>query len=213
MIVDPNITSYIYSLEKDNPAPLEALRTFAEETGVPVIRREMESFIKVLLRLCKPGSILEIGSGIGYSAIFFAMNTPEDCHITTIENFEERVIQCRENISGSGFKDRITLIDGDAAEILKDMHEPADMIFLDAAKAQYITMLPDILRLMKTGSVLLADNILQDGHLTDSRYITPRRQRTIHERMREFVRAVKNTDELETSLITIGDGVALSVKK
>ena len=213
MLIDPNITSYIHSLERGNPRQLEELRAFAEKEGVPIIRREMESFIRVLFELKKPERILEIGAGVGYSSIFFAFNTPAGCSITTIENFDERVRQCGENIKAFSLEDRIKLISGDASEVLKEFTGPYDFIFLDAAKAQYITMLPDILRLLEPGGVLLADNILQEGHLIESRYITPRRQRTIHERMREFVWEVKHSPELESAVITIGDGVTLSVKK
>lgn len=211
MILDQNITTYIHSLECEPEPVLEKLRERAEAEGVPIIRREMESFIRVLLKMKAPKAILEIGAGVGYSAIFMAMNT--DCHITTIENYEERIVQARANIEETGMQDRITLIEDDAANVLPTLEGPYDMIFLDAAKGQYITFLPDILRLLPEGGILLADNVLQDGELVRSRYVTPRRQRTIHDRMREFIWEIKHSEELETSLITIGDGVTLSIRK
>ena len=130
--------------------------------------------------------------------------------ITTIENYEPRLKEARRILKEH---DNIFLIEADAAEAIKTLEGPYDLIFLDAAKGQYIVMLPDLLRMLPPGGILLADNVLQDGELIRSRYITPRRQRTIHSRMREFIWEVKHSDELDTSLITIGDGVILSVKK
>lgn len=213
MIVDQNITTYIHSLEREPDPDLESLRLQAEADGVPVIRRETESFIKVLLGILNPGSILEIGTAIGYSAIFMARNTSEGCHITTVENYEERIASAENNISKFGMKERITLIGKDAQEVLPALDGTYDLIFLDAAKGQYITFLPDILRLLPRGGILLSDNVLQDGELVRSRYTTPRRQRTIHDRMREFIWEIKHSDELETTLLTVGDGLTLSVRK
>ena len=213
MIADQNITTYIHSLEREPDPELEQLRLLAEEKGVPIIRRETESFIKVLLGISRPQSILEIGTAIGYSAIFMAKNTDRATHITTVENFEERIAEAEANINKFGMKDRITLIGKDAADILPDLEGPFDMIFLDAAKGQYITFLPDLLRLLPEGGILLADNVLQDGELVRSRFSTPRRQRTIHDRMREFIWQIKHSDEMETSLLTVGDGLTLSIRK
>lgn len=209
MIIDPNITTYLYSIEPEGPAYLERLREHAEQEQVPVIRREMEPFMRVLLAMAQPDHILEIGTGIGYSALF--MNScVKQAKITTIENYEPRLKEARKNLQEY---DTITLVEEDAAETVKKLQGPFDFIFLDAAKAQYIVMLPDLLRLLPKGGILLADNVLQDGELIRSRYVTPRRQRTIHSRMREFIWEVKHSPELETSLVTIGDGVVLSVKK
>ena len=216
MIVSENITTYVHSLEKPAGYFLEHLRQKAEGSGVPIIRREMESFIKVLLAIHRPATILEIGTAVGYSAIFMGLNS--GARITTIENYEPRIIEARKNLhmAEKEYPDltgRIQMIAGNAEEVLKELVVPVDFIFLDAAKGQYITMLPDILRLLPSGGVLLSDNILQDGALVRSRYATPRRQRTIHERMREYVWEVKHNEQLETTLITIGDGVTLSIKK
>jgi len=142
-----------------------------------------------------------------------ARNTSEGCHITTVENYEERIAAAENNISKFGIKERITLIGKDAQEVLPALDGTYDLIFLDAAKGQYITFLPDILRLLPRGGILLADNVLQDGELVRSRYTTPRRQRTIHDRMREFIWDIKHSDELETTLLTVGDGLTLSVRK
>jgi len=209
MIIDGNITTYIHSLEPDGPEWLAKIRSYAEEKNVPVIRREVEPFLNVLLNISSPERILEIGSGIGYSALFMNCVLPS-AKILTIENYEPRLRDCRRFLAD---KDHITLIEGDAAVIIRGMSEPADFIFLDAAKGQYIQMLPDIKRLLKPGGLLLADNVLQDGTLVRSRYIVPRRQRTIHSRMREFLWEVKHCPEFDASVITVGDGMLLGIRK
>ena len=209
MIINDNITTYIHSLEPDGPDWLEKVRCYAEEEQVPVIRREMEPFLKVLLNIARPGRILEIGTGIGYSALFMNHVLPET-KIITIENYEPRLQDCRRFLAG---RERITLLEGDGAQIIRGMNEPFDLIFLDAAKGQYLQMLPDIKRLLDPGGILLADNVLQDGTLARSRYIIPRRQRTIHSRMREFLWEVKHCPEFDASVITIGDGVLLGVRR
>ena len=209
MIVDSNITTYIHSLEPDGPQWLAQIRRYAEEEHVPVIRREMEPFLKVLLNISCPGKILEIGAGIGYSALFMNHVLP-DARITTIENYEPRLRDCRRFLAD---KERIKLVEGDGLQIIRGMKDPVDLIFLDAAKGQYIQMLPDIKRLLHPGGILLADNVLQDGTLVRSRYIIPRRQRTIHSRMREFLWEVKHCPEFDASVITIGDGVLLGIRR
>jgi len=213
MITDPNITTYIHSLESEPLPVFERMREYAEEHGVPIIRREMESFIRVLTDMIRPEKILEIGTGIAYSSVFFAECAGEGCSITTIENYPPRIAEAEKNIREAGMEERITLIEDDAANVLPALSGSFDLIFLDAAKGQYMAFLPDILRLLRPGGALLADNVLQEGELVMSRYVTPRRQRTIHDRMREFIWEVSHHPDLDTSLITIGDGVTLSIKK
>lgn len=210
MIVSDRLTTYLHSLDTGNSAFLEEMRSFAKKTEVPIIRREMESFLSVLLSLIKPEQILEIGTGIAYSAIFMAQHS--DAKILTIENYEKRIALAEEYLRKSGLKERIRLQKGDAAEVLRTIESQSyEFVFLDAAKAQYIEMLPDILRILKPGGVLLADNVLQEGDLIESRFVTERRQRTIHERMRQFLWEVKHHPALETSILTVGDGVSLSI--
>ena len=211
MIVNERLTTYINSLDSDNSLLLSELREYASLNEVPIIRREMESFIRVLLEIKKPEKILEIGTAIAYSSIFMADNS--NALITTIENYDKRIVVAKENIKKANMTERIKLVEDDALKIVSELEEKFDFIFLDAAKGQYIEMLPDLIRLLPKGGILLADNVLQDGDLVDSRFVELRRQRTIHERMREFLFEVKHSEFLETSIITIGDGVSLSVKK
>lgn len=180
---------------------------------MPVIRREMQSFLKVFLMIQRPRKILEVGTAIGFSAVFMAEYGPEDCRITTIENYEKRIPIARENIKRSGYGQRITLIPGDAAEVLKTLEGSYDLIFMDAAKGQYIRFLPEVLRLMGQGSVLISDNVLQEGDLIESHYLVERRDRTIYKRMREYLYTLKHSGELETSILPLGDGITLSVRR
>ena len=118
----------------------------------------------------------------------------------------------RRHFEWAGLSDRITLLEGDAGEILKKLDGPFEFIFMDAAKGQYIHWLPMILRLLSDGGILFSDNVLQDGDVVQSRYAVERRDRTIHARMREYLYTLKHMEELETSIIPIGDGAAISVK-
>lgn len=217
LIVDERYVEYINSLEREMPAYLEELEQFALETDVPIVRKEMQSFLKTLLTLHKPRQILEVGTAIGFSALLMSEYMPKDGHITTIEKYEKRIPLARDNFEKNGKTDQITLIAGDAMDVLREMadnhKQQFDLIFMDAAKGQYIHFMPDVLQLLKPGGVLLSDNVLQDGDVIESRYAVTRRNRTIHTRMREYLYELKNNEALQTSIIPLGDGIALSVKK
>ena len=148
---------------------------------------------------------------MGFSALLMCEYNPVPCHITTIENYEKRIPLALENFKKAGREDRITLLAGDAADILKDLEGPFDLIFMDAAKGQYLHFLPDVVRLMAPGSVLISDNVLQDGDIIESRFLVERRNRTIHKRMREYLYQLKHRDDLVTSVLPLGDGVTVSV--
>ena len=213
MITDERFSAYINSLENGNPPYLDELEAFAKSTQVPVIRKEMQSLMRTLLVMNKPKRILEVGTAIGFSALFMSEFMPEDGHITTIEKYEKRIPIARENFKKFHKEDKITLLEGDAGEILKELEGPFDFIFMDAAKGQYIHFLPDVLRILAPSGVLLSDNVLQDGNIIESKFAVTRRDRTIHKRMREYLYTLKNHEQLETAILTLGDGAALSVKK
>ncbi len=214
MIVNDRIVSYIHSLESQNSEILEKIEQSAIKDNVPIIRKEMESFLRVMLTISKPLNILELGCAIGYSAILMSEYLPEGGHITTIENYDKRIVEAKSNIQMAGLEDKITLLEGDAMEVMKDLESGKyDFVFMDAAKAQYINFLPEVMRLMKPGAILIADNVLQDGDIIESRYGVIRRNRTIHSRMREYMYQVKHMEELETTIVPIGDGITMSVKK
>lgn len=214
MIVNERIVSYINSLNADNEGVLADIENEAKAAGVPVIRKEMENFLKVMLAVKKPAGILEVGAAVGYSSILMSMNVDSDCHITTIENYDIRIEQARHNIARAGKESQITLLEGDAMNILKDLpSQEYDFVFMDAAKAQYINFLPEVLRVMKTSAVLISDNVLQEGSIAESRYAVTRRDRTIHARMREYMYELTHMNELITSIVPIGDGITMSVKR
>ena len=211
-MIDERLTTYINSLDTGNTEFLEQLERYAHETYVPVIRREMQSFLKVLLAIKKPMKILEVGTAIGFSTLLMCEYGPAGCQITTIENYQKRIPIARENFKKSGYENQITLLEGDAKDILKELEESFDLIFMDAAKGQYIHFLPDVLRLLRTDGVLVSDNVLQDGDILESSYLVERRNRTIHKRMREYLYTLKHHPQLVTAVLPVGDGITVSSK-
>ena len=212
-IVNERIVDYINSLDKGNSPVCNAIEKEALADGVPIIRKEMGNLLKVLLLLKRPQKILEVGTAVGYSSILMSENMPENCRITTIENYEKRIPVAKNNFKRVGKEEVITLLEGDAMDILKELDGMYDFIFMDAAKGQYINFLPELLRLMPVGGLLISDNVLQEGDIVESRYGVTRRNRTIHTRMREYIYTLTHAEQLETSIVPIGDGITLSVKK
>lgn len=213
MIADERMMTFIHSFDCGNPPYLHELEKYAKETNVPIIRPQMQSLLKFLLTWGKPMKILEVGTAIGFSALLMSEYAPKGCHITTIEKYEKRIPLAKENFKKAGKEDMITLLEGDATQILADMDETFDLIFMDAAKGQYIHFLPDILRLLEAGGLLVSDNILQDGDIVESKYAVTRRNRTIHNRMREYLYALTHNEQLETVILPVADGVTLSAKR
>ena len=212
MIVEERIRDYLYSLEPDEGQLCEAIAREALERNIPVIKKETKALLKTLLVAKQPRAILEVGTAVGYSALLMAQVMPEDCRITTIEKYEPRIAEAKENFARAGVADRVTLLEGDAGDILRQLEGTYDFIFMDGAKGQYLNWLPDILRLMPGGGILFSDNVLQDGDVVQSRYGVERRDRTIHGRMREYLYQIKHMDQLESAVIPVGDGVAVSVR-
>ena len=212
MIVDERTITYINSLEQGDSEICNRIAKEAAASFVPIIRKETASLLKTLVEMKRPERILEVGTATGYSALLMSEHMPAGCTITTIEKYEKRIPIARENFRRAGKDQVITLIAGDAMEILKTLEPSYDFIFMDAAKGQYIHFLEEILRLMPSGGVLVSDNVLQDGDIIESRYAVTRRNRTIHTRMREYLYTIKHMDCLQTAIIPIGDGVTVSTK-
>lgn len=212
MIVDDRMSAFIDSLDKGNTPFLDEIEEYAIKTQVPIIRKSMQSLLKFVLAYAKPMKILEVGTAIGFSALLMSEYAPKGCHITTIEKYEKRIPVARENFKKAGKEDSITLLEGDATDILRELQGEFDIIFMDAAKGQYINFLPDILRLLAPGGLLISDNVLQDGDIIESRFAVTRRNRTIHARMREYLYELKHHPMLETVVLPVGDGVTLSTK-
>ena len=213
MIVDERMVTYIRSLERPENPVIEAIEQEALDSFVPIIRKETQSFLKVMMLMNRPARVLEVGTAVGFSAILMSEYLPEGSHITTIENYEKRIPIARNNFKRAGKEEQITLIEGDALEVMKTLEGPYDFIFMDAAKGQYIHYMPEPVRLLSDGGILMSDNVLQDGDIIESRFAVERRNRTIHSRMRDYLYELKHSDVLETSIIPLGDGVALSIKK
>lgn len=213
MIVEERITSFINSMNGDAEGIVGEIEQEALKGEVPIVRKETREFIKTMLLTKKPMRVLEVGTAIGFSAIYMCQYLPEQSHITTVEKWEPRIAKAKENFRRAGVAERITLLEGDAAELLGTLDGYFDFIFMDAAKGQYIHFLPDVIRLLDEGGILISDNVLQDGEVLDSRYVVARRNRTIHSRMREYLYTLKNHELLETAILPLGDGVALSVKQ
>lgn len=213
MIIPERMSVYINSLDTGNGDFLDQLERQALSDDVPIIRQDMQSFLKVLLAMHQPKKILEVGTAVGFSALLMAANTSEDCTITTIEKYDKRIPVAKANFAASGMGHRITFLEGDAMEEMQKLNETYDMIFMDAAKGQYIYFLPEALRLLKTGGVLISDNVLQDGDIIESHYAVERRKRTIYKRMREYLYVLKHTEGLLTSIVAVGDGAAITIKQ
>lgn len=214
-MMEERMLTFIHSFDSEEPAYLDALERYAKETNVPIIRPQMQSLLRLLVTWGRPVQILEVGTAIGFSALLMSEYAPKGCHITTIEKYEKRIPLAKENFEKAGKSDCITLLEGDAAEILASMKQDGafDLIFMDAAKGQYIHFLPDIRRLLSPTGLLVSDNILQDGELMESKYAVIRRNRTIHNRMRAYLYELTHCEELETTILPIADGVALSAKR
>lgn len=213
MIVNERVVAYINSLNCGNSDICNTIEKEAIADEVPIIRKEMGNLLKVLLQLVQPERILEVGTAVGYSSILMSENMPHNCTITTIENYDKRIPVAKNNFKRAGKEDVITLIEGDALEVLKTLDCPYDFIFMDAAKGQYINYLPDIKRVLRKGGLLISDNILQEGEIVESRYAVTRRNRTIHARIREYVYELTHSEDFVTSIVPIGDGITLSVKQ
>lgn len=212
-ITEERISAFIDSLDRGNAEFLNEIEDECRRTNVPVIRPQMQSLLKLLLAMNRPERILEVGTATGFSALLMSEYGPESCTVTTIEKYEKRIPLAKENFRKAGKENVITLLEGDAAQVLKELREPYDFIFMDAAKGQYPVFLPDVLRLLKAGGVLVSDNVLQEGDIIESRFAVTRRSRTIHSRMREYLYELKHNEYLETAVLPVGDGVAVSVRK
>jgi len=222
VITNERIVAYLNSLDRGNADFLNKIEEEARRTNIPIIRRETQNLLKLLLEMQKPQKILEVGTAIGFSALFMLEYAPVGCRITTIEKYEKRIPIAKNNFHASGKEENILFLEGDAADILEGLLEKRneqnketgfDFIFMDAAKGQYLNFFPYVLTLLNQGGLLISDNVLQDGDIIESRFAITRRNRTIHSRMRDYLYTLMNEKLLTTSVLPVGDGVTISVKK
>lgn len=206
------IDSFINSYYKDDEGILGEIYEEALRNNVPVIKKVTRELMKVLLLCNKPLRILEIGTAVGYSSLFMSNYLNEEAKIVTIELDAKRYLVAKDNINKLSKSHTIEIINGDALSVIKEMKDEFDFIFVDAAKGQYINYLEDVMRLLKVGGMIFSDNVLQDGEVLESHYLVEKRNRTIHSRMREYLYEINNCEQLETSILSVGDGVALSLK-
>ena len=193
---------------------LEKVKAEALEGGIPIIRPSVCGLLRFLMGYVKPSNILEVGTAVGFSALLMHEYAPEAL-ITTIENYEPLLIKAKENFEKYAGPDvsSITLLEGEKKKILPELKSGAyDFIFLDSAKGQYITFLPELIRLLSPGGMLVSDNCLQDGDVIESRYAVRRRDRTIHDRMRMYLSEVSSNPQLRSAILPMADGVTISYK-
>lgn len=212
MMIDERMAAFIRFFDRGNTPLLDTLEQEALTENVPIIRSDTQNLLKLLLAMKRPLRILEVGCAVGFSALLMSEYAPEGCRITTIEKYEKRIPVAKENFKRAGKEEQITLLEGDAAEILKKLEGTYDFIFMDAAKGQYIHFFPEVYRLLEKDGILISDNVLQDGEVLESRFAVTRRNRTIHSRMREYLYTLTHHEGLMTSILPVGDGVTVSVK-
>lgn len=205
------IVEYIRSVIRKNGDLLQTLEAYAKDNHVPIIQPEVGELLKVLLLTHKPKKILEVGTAIGYSAIMMAQATSEDTTIYTIERYEKMQILAKENIEQANLAHRIHMIEGDAEEVLPQFQEKVDLIFMDAAKGQYPIFFPECMRLLNPGGLLISDNILYQGMVATNDLVI-RRKKTIVKRLRDYLKVLCEHPSLQTSILPIGDGVAISYR-
>ena len=209
---DDYISRYIRIIQPKYDGVLGEIQEEALEEEIPIVPHETARFLSTLLTIKKPKEILEIGTAVAFSAGLMSRYLQEGGHVTTIDRYEYMLNIAKKNIKRMGLEEKINIIEDDAANVLPKLSGPYDFIFLDAAKAQYIQFLPELLRLMPIGGILVADDVLQGGNIAKSRFSLPRRQRTIHKRMRNFLWDISHLDCLESSIIPIGDGIVMCTK-
>ena len=211
MITNLKVLEYLDIISPVNSQTVEEIRSVAKENYIPIIKRDTENLLKFVLKMQNPKSILEIGCAVGYSAIIMLENS--DADIVTVEKMPERVEKAKKNIKYANLEDRAKIIEGDAGEILERLvneNKKFDFIFMDAAKAQYITWLPTVKALLKDKGIIFSDNCLQEGDLLESSFAIRKRDKTIHKRMRDYIYLLLHDEDLESWIFSIGDGVLLS---
>ena len=212
-VVQPELVQYLRKEQKQIPGELGQVQKEANENEVPIIPHETVVFMQFLLGQLKPKQVLEIGTALGFSSSLMAQYVGEEGHVTTIDRFDVMIRKAKKTYERLGLEDKVTLLEGQAADVLPTLTGPYDFIFMDSAKSKYIEFLPECLRLLKKGGVLMVDDIFQGGTVLDPIEEIPRNRRTIHRKLKRFLDVINNHPDLTTSLVPLGDGVALITKE
>ena len=212
-VVKEELLDFMRTQQKKLPGELGKLEEEAHVAEVPVIPHETVVFLKFLLGQLQPERILEIGAAIGFSSSVMATTIGENAHVTTIDRFDVMIEKSKKNYERLGLTDKVTLLEGQAADILPELSGPYDFIFMDSAKSKYIEFLPECLRLLRKGGVLMVDDIFQGGTILLPDEEIPRGKRAIHRKLNEFLRVVMDHPDLTSTILPLGDGVILMTKE
>ncbi len=211
-IVYDVVEDYIRETLEESKGQIRQMEVYAKENSVPIIHKEVAQLLKVMLKVHRPKRILEIGCAIGYSSIFFASTLDKDVEIITTERNPVMLERAVENIKNAGLEENIKILVGDAQETLKDVEGQFDMVFIDAAKGQYKMFYDMVIDKLKVGGLVISDNILYKGMIASDDLVV-RRKKTIVKRMRDYLDYICHEEYLDTSIIPVGDGLAISYKK
>lgn len=212
-VVKEELLDFMRTQQKKLPGELGKLEEEAHVAEVPVIPHETVVFLKFLLGQLQPERILEIGAAIGFSSSVMATTIGENAHVTTIDRFDVMIEKAKKNYERLGLTDKVTLLEGQAADILPELSGPYDFIFMDSAKSKYIEFLPECLRLLRKGGVWMVDDIFQGGTILLPDEEIPRGKRAIHRKLNEFLRVVMDHPDLTSTILPLGDGVILMTKE
>lgn len=212
-VVDKEVVEFLRNEQKPLEGRLGEIERQANEDGVPIIPHETVVFLNLLLGQIKPKQILEIGAAIGFSSSLMARHVGDDGHVTTIDRFDVMIKKARKNYEVLGLTDKVTLLEGQAADILSTLEGPYDFIFMDSAKSKYYDFFPDCMRLLKKGGMLIVDDVLQGGTILTPKEEIPKNRRTIHRKLNAFLDVVMHHPSLESSLVPLGDGLLMVVKQ
>lgn len=211
-VVKPELVDFMRKELKPFSGGLAEIEAYANERGIPIIPHETAVFLNMIVGILKPQRILEIGTAIGFSGSMMAQHLGEDGHLTTIDRFDIMIERAKNNFEKMGLSDKVTLLEGDAANILPTLEGTFDFIFMDSAKAKYYEFLPHCMRLLEEGGMLIVDDVFQGGTILEEEKEIPRRVRKIHRRLNLLMDTVLNHPSLETALVPLGDGL-LMIKK
>lgn len=212
-VVKPELVEFLRNEQKQLSGELGQIEKEANENEVPIIPHETVVFMQFLLGQIRPKQVLEIGTALGFSSSLMAQYVGEDGHVTTIDRFDVMIRKAKKTYERLGLEDKVTLLEGQAADILSELTGPYDFIFMDSAKSKYIEFLPECLRLLKKGGVLMVDDVFQGGTVLDPIEEIPRNRRTIHRKLKRFLDVINTHPDLTTSLVPLGDGIALITKE